>query len=77
MVTDTKVVEQLVEMITHEVLAAMLEKQEKANIPQGGYCKFTCAESQCVRTCFDRAGNVVKCRSREAFFHGRRHPPGP
>jgi deoxyribose-phosphate aldolase len=59
MVTDPKVVEQLVEIITHEVLAAMLEKQEKANIPDGGFCRFTCAESQCVHTCFDRAGNVV------------------
>jgi deoxyribose-phosphate aldolase len=59
MVTEPKVVEQLVEIITHEVLAAMLEQQEKANVPEGGYCKFTCAESQCVHTCFDRAGNVV------------------
>src|SRR5450759_884114 len=59
MVPDTKVVEQLVEIITHEVLAAMFEMQEKANVPEGGHCKFTCAESQCVRTCFDRAGNVV------------------
>ncbi len=59
MVTEPKVVEQLVEIITHEVLAAMLEKQEKANVPEGGYCKFTCADSQCVHTCFDRAGNVV------------------
>jgi len=59
MVPDIKVVEQLVEIITHEVLAAMFEMQEKANVPEGGHCKFTCAESQCVRTCFDRAGNVV------------------
>jgi deoxyribose-phosphate aldolase len=59
MVTDTKVIEQLVEIITHEVLASMLEKREKENVPEGGHCKFTCAESQCVRTCFDRAGNVV------------------
>ncbi len=59
MLSDNRSVEQLVEIITHEVLAAMLEKQEKTNIPDGGHCKYTCAESQCVRTCFDRAGNVV------------------
>jgi deoxyribose-phosphate aldolase len=59
MLSDTRSVEQLVEIITHEVLAAMMEKQEKTNNPEGGHCKFTCAESQCVRTCFDRAGNVV------------------
>jgi deoxyribose-phosphate aldolase len=59
MVTDTKVVEQIIEIITHEVLAAMLEQEEKDKVPEGGHCKFTCAESQCVHTCFDRAGNVV------------------
>jgi deoxyribose-phosphate aldolase len=59
MVMEPKVVEQLVEIITHELLAAMLEQQDQTEIPEGGHCKFTCAESQCVRTCFDRAGNVV------------------
>jgi deoxyribose-phosphate aldolase len=56
---DPKVVEQLVEIITHEVLAAMLERQEKDKAPEGGQCKFNCAESQCVHTCFDRTGSVV------------------
>jgi deoxyribose-phosphate aldolase len=57
--TDPKLVEQLVEIITHEVLVAMLEQKEKENAPEGGQCKFNCADSLCVRTCFDRAGNVV------------------
>jgi deoxyribose-phosphate aldolase len=59
MVTEPKMVEQLVEIITREVLVAMLEQQEKGKIPEGGQCKFNCADSLCVRTCFDRAGNVV------------------
>jgi deoxyribose-phosphate aldolase len=49
----------LVEIITHEVLAAMLERQEKDKVPEGGECKFSCAETQCVHTCFDRTGRVV------------------
>jgi deoxyribose-phosphate aldolase len=57
--TDPKVVENLVEIITHEVLAVMLEQQEKALAPEGGQCKFNCTDKLCVRTCFDRAGNVV------------------
>ena len=57
--TDPKVVEQLVEIITHEVLAVMLEKQERAKFPEGVSCKFNCTDGMCVRTCFDRAGNVV------------------
>jgi len=59
MVTDPKMVEQLVEIITHEVLAVMLEKQERAKFPEGVSCKFNCTDGMCVRTCFDRAGNVV------------------
>ena len=57
--TDRKMVEQLVEIITHEVLAAMLEKKEMQQAPEGDQCKFNCSDSMCVRTCFDRAGNVV------------------
>lgn len=59
MVTDPKLVEQLVEIITREVLIAMQERKDRDKIPEGGQCKFDCAESVCVRTCFDRAGNVV------------------
>jgi deoxyribose-phosphate aldolase len=56
---DPKVVEHLVEIITHEVLAAMLEQQEKAKSPEGVSCKYDCAETQCVHTCFDNTGQVV------------------
>ena len=57
--TDPKVVEQLVEIITHEVLAAMLEQKQKEQAPEGEQCKFNCTNSTCVHTCFDRAGNVI------------------
>ncbi len=59
MITDMKTVENLVEIITHEVLAAMAEQQQRANQPEGALCKFECADQLCVRTCFDRAGQVV------------------
>jgi deoxyribose-phosphate aldolase len=59
MVTDIKTVESLVEIITHEVLAAMVEQQERARMPEGSQCKFECADNLCVRTCFDRTGQVV------------------
>jgi deoxyribose-phosphate aldolase len=57
--TDPKVVESLVEIITHEVLAAMLEQKEKEQAPEGGQCKVNCTDKVCVHTCFDRVGNVV------------------
>ncbi len=56
---DVKMVEQLVEIITHEVLAAMLEEQERAGNPEAYQCKFDCSDQLCVRTCFDKTGNVV------------------
>src|SRR5574340_1152294 len=59
MFTDTKTVESLVEIITHEVLAAMVEQQERSRQPEGSQCKFECADHVCVRTCFDRAGQVI------------------
>src|SRR5512142_99270 len=58
--TDMKTVESLVEIITHEVLAAMAEQQSRAAQPEGAMCKFECADNLCVRTCFDRAGQVVE-----------------
>jgi deoxyribose-phosphate aldolase len=56
---DLKTVEQLVEVITREVLVAMAEQQQRAAIPEGQQCKFNCADGLCVRTCFDRVGHVV------------------
>ena len=57
--SDTKTVEQLVEIITGEVLIAIAEQQQWADAPEGGQCELDCAEGLCVRTCFDQAGQVV------------------
>jgi deoxyribose-phosphate aldolase len=56
---DPKLVEQLVEIITHEVLAAMAEDEARTSNPEGYQCKFDCADQLCVRVCFDKMGNVV------------------
>ena len=58
---DMKTVEQLIEVITREVLVAMAEQQQRAasSEAEGQQCKFDCAEGQCVRMCFDRVGHVV------------------
>ena len=56
---DLKTVEQLVEIITREVLVAMAEQKERATLPQGQQCKLNCAEGLCVKTCFDQTGRVV------------------
>jgi len=57
---DTNTVEQLVEIITREVLISIKEREEKSLIPPGGQCKMNCADGTCVFSCFDRTGEVVK-----------------
>jgi deoxyribose-phosphate aldolase len=59
MTMDVKTIEQLVEIITREVLVSMVEQQERGTFPEGAQCDFNCAEGLCVRTCFDRTGQVV------------------
>ncbi len=56
---DTQLVEQLVEVITREVLVAMAEQEQRAAHPEAYQCKFDCADQLCVRTCFDRTGHVI------------------
>jgi deoxyribose-phosphate aldolase len=59
MIGDLKTVEQLVEVITREVLVGMMEHEQRKAACDGEQCKFNCAEGMCVRTCFDRTGKVV------------------
>lgn len=56
---DTKLVEQIVEVITREVLVAMAEEEQRAAHPEAYQCKFDCADQLCVRVCYDRMGNVI------------------
>ena len=52
-------IEKLVEIIAREVLTALAEQRDRGQAPEGGECVFGCAGSLCVKTCFDRTGNVV------------------
>ena len=56
---DPKFVEQLVEIITREVLVAMAEEEARASNPEAYQCKFDCADQLCVRVCYDKTGNVI------------------
>ena len=59
MTTDSQMVQEIVEIITREVLTAMEESKYRKASLAGEMCKLECAEGLCVRTCFDRVGNVV------------------
>ncbi len=60
---DLKTAEQLIEIITREVLIALAEQQDKAAAAAAGgeahLCQYNCAEGLCVKTCFDRTGHVI------------------
>jgi deoxyribose-phosphate aldolase len=56
---ESKLVEQLVEIITREVLVAMAEEEQRAAYPEAYQCKFDCADGLCVRLCYDKMGHVI------------------
>ena len=56
---DAKLVEQLVEIITREVLVAMAEEEQRLSHSDAYQCKFDCADQLCVRVCYDKMGNVI------------------
>lgn len=56
---DIKTVEKLVEIITREVLLAMVENEDKSQSPAGETCVIEVANGVKVKTCFNNAGHVV------------------
>mgnify|MGYP001765479195 CR=1 FL=1 len=56
---DAKKIETLVEIITREVVLAMMEQEEKESSPEGAMCVVEVANGVKVKTCFDNAGHVV------------------
>ncbi len=56
---DSRTIETLIEIITREVLVAMMEQKETGVVQAGAHCQYECADDVCVHTCFDNAGQVV------------------
>ena len=56
---DQKSIESLAEIVTREVLNAMLEQEKIQSAPAGQTCKVECVDNLCVSTCFDEAGRVI------------------
>ncbi len=59
MTPDLKTIETLVEIITREVLLAMMEQEESQKNISGAQCVVDIADGVKVKTCFDNAGHVV------------------
>lgn len=59
MFSDLSKVEQIVQVVTREVLIALAEEEQRAALPEGEHCSEECADGICVRTCYDRVGRVV------------------
>jgi deoxyribose-phosphate aldolase len=56
---ELKTVESLVEIITREVLLAMVEQEDKSQNPAGETCLVEVSNGVKVKTCFNNAGHVV------------------
>jgi deoxyribose-phosphate aldolase len=56
---DMKTVESLVEIITREVLLAMIEQDENKLNANGANCVLDVSDGLQVKTCFDNAGHVI------------------
>jgi deoxyribose-phosphate aldolase len=56
---DARKIETLVEIITREVVLAMMEQEEKESSPEDAMCVVEVANGVKVKTCFDNAGHVV------------------
>ena len=56
---EVEFVEQLVQVITREVLIALTDQEHLDAHPDGDHCTEECADGICVRTCYDRVGRVV------------------
>jgi deoxyribose-phosphate aldolase len=55
-----KEIENIVEVVTREVLLALAEQDQRAIATAAGeHCEHECADGICVQTCFDHVGHVI------------------
>jgi deoxyribose-phosphate aldolase len=59
MITDPKNVENIAQIVTREILNALVEEAVQTAAPQGQQCKVECVDNLCVKTCFDELGHVI------------------
>src|SRR3972149_2369369 len=56
---DIERIRKIVEVVTREVLLALAEEDHRHQHPEGETCTQECADGICVKTCFDRGGQVI------------------
>ena len=59
MAADTQTIENLAEIVTHEIFNALAEEDKAKLTPQGELCKVECVDDICVTTCYDEIGHVI------------------
>ncbi len=60
MIADPKSIENVAEIVTREILNALVaEENTRMTTSQGAQCKVECVDNICVRTCFDEMGHVI------------------
>jgi deoxyribose-phosphate aldolase len=59
MITDPKNIENIAQIVTREILNALVEEAVQTAAPQGQQCNVECVDNLCVKTCFDELGHVI------------------
>lgn len=59
MAPDSEHVRKIVEIVTREVLMALAEDEQRHQHVHGESCTEECADGICVKTCFNRVGQVI------------------
>jgi deoxyribose-phosphate aldolase len=59
MAQDPEAVRKIVEVVTREVLLALAENEHRQAHVHSDQCTEECADGVCVRTCYDRVGQVI------------------
>lgn len=60
MAADPRTIENLAEIVTHEILNALIEEEMIQETPPGEYCKVECVDDLCVTTCYDEIGHIIR-----------------
>lgn len=59
MIPDPKSIENIAQIVTREILNALVEEAAQTGAAQGQQCKVECVDNLCVKTCFDEVGHVI------------------
>ena len=59
MTANPGLIEEIVQVVTSELVSALAEKGDQPTVSGAARCERECADGLCVQTCFDHVGQVI------------------